>query len=417
MAIIIFIILICLFSCPVNVRAGNDIPVPSSGVYFGAWVTGPNGETGNSVIRDFENTIQKNASILSGVWTDTVNYEDPNYPDWNLHQLQNMDAVFHAVPLITLNTTNRTLSEIVSNTIHPDDKRANNQTKPDDFFRGWARGLKAYGKPVFLRFDHEMNGNWSLWSICDLDNQCRDPDTGLQQTPQLYIDAWRHVHEIFREEGVTNVSWVWCPNNIHDVDIWLTPFDKLYPGDAYVDWTALDVYNADTWPWRSFKDLISNNYATFLGIAPSKPIMLAEFNSGFGGDPTGVKKADWIREALTHDLPNTFPQIKAVMWFNVGPTDPAFGSFRIEDTQATTVAFRESVASSYYISAIPIATPIPNPKPGDSNGDGSVNGLDYVIWLNNYGSVTDIGPAKGDFNGDAYVNGLDYVIWLQNYGL
>ncbi len=53
--------------------------------------------------------------------------------------------------------------------------------------------------------------------------------------------------------------------------------------------------------------------------------------------------------------------------------------------------------------------------PGNANGDSVVDGLDYVIWLNNYGSSKQ-GPSFGNFNGDSVVDGLDYVIWLNNYG-
>jgi hypothetical protein len=73
---------------------------------------------------------------------------------------------------------------------------------------------------------------------------------------------------------------------------------------------------------------------------------------------------------------------------------------------------------------VPTATPrpttIPTPtvaaKPGDANGDKVVDGLDYVIWLNNYGGTNVNGAGQGDFNGDHKTDGLDYVIWLNNYG-
>ena len=54
-------------------------------------------------------------------------------------------------------------------------------------------------------------------------------------------------------------------------------------------------------------------------------------------------------------------------------------------------------------------------SPGDANGDGKVDGLDYIIWLNNYNQTTVNGASDGDFNGDGKVDGLDYVIWLNNY--
>lgn len=52
---------------------------------------------------------------------------------------------------------------------------------------------------------------------------------------------------------------------------------------------------------------------------------------------------------------------------------------------------------------------------GDANGDGQVNGVDYVIWLNNFGKNTSEGRTSGDFNNDGVVSGVDYVLWLNSY--
>ena len=51
---------------------------------------------------------------------------------------------------------------------------------------------------------------------------------------------------------------------------------------------------------------------------------------------------------------------------------------------------------------------------GDADYDGLVDGLDYIIWSNNYKQPGNWGDAN--FNGDVLVNGLDYVIWSNNYG-
>jgi hypothetical protein len=58
----------------------------------------------------------------------------------------------------------------------------------------------------------------------------------------------------------------------------------------------------------------------------------------------------------------------------------------------------------------------PLPKSGDANSDGTVNEVDYInYWLPSYHqSVT--GILKGDFNGDNFNDGVDYVIWLNNFG-
>lgn len=61
-------------------------------------------------------------------------------------------------------------------------------------------------------------------------------------------------------------------------------------------------------------------------------------------------------------------------------------------------------------------TPNQSTKQGDANGDNQVNGADYIIWLNNYGSATTQKQSKGDFNSDGNVNGADYILWLNHYG-
>jgi hypothetical protein len=64
----------------------------------------------------------------------------------------------------------------------------------------------------------------------------------------------------------------------------------------------------------------------------------------------------------------------------------------------------------------PKITPTPTPDvPGDGDGDGVVNIDDYVIWFNNYQEVLG-GNNYGDYYPDDFIDGLDYVIWLTNFG-
>lgn len=72
------------------------------------------------------------------------------------------------------------------------------------------------------------------------------------------------------------------------------------------------------------------------------------------------------------------------------------------------------------LSPTPTPTPTPqcSPLPGDGNRDCNVNGIDYVIWLNNYGRngpPESLSPVDGDYFDDDKINGIDYVVWLNNY--
>ncbi|MCA1553634.1 MAG: glycoside hydrolase family 26 protein, partial [Chloroflexi bacterium] len=213
----------------------------------------------------------------------------------------------------------------------------------DGYIRSWAQAAKAWGKPFFLRFDHEMNGYWGYpWIVQKNGNQ-----------PADFAPMWRHVRDLFTQEGVSNVSWVWCPN-IEDNQT--TPLGSLYPGDAYVDWTCLDGYNwAQTQPddWRSFTETFTgnawrpyNSYQAVLNLAPNKPMMIGETATNeFTGDG-GVKKAEWIRNLLATEFPNTFPKVRAFMWWNIWVAGNP--PFPLDSSQAATDAFKTGIASTYY---------------------------------------------------------------------
>ena len=56
----------------------------------------------------------------------------------------------------------------------------------DWYIRRWATGARDWGHPFFLRFDHEMNGDWFPWS------------EGVNgNTAGQFVAAWRHVHKLF----------------------------------------------------------------------------------------------------------------------------------------------------------------------------------------------------------------------------
>lgn len=213
--------------------------------------------------------------------------------------------------------------------------------KYDQYITEWATAAKQWGHPFFLRFDHELNGYWYPWNEQMNGNK-----------PGDFVRAWRHVHDIFTRVGATNATWVWCVN-IEDVRT--TPLAEVYPGDAYVDWTAVDGYNkaTDADSWLPFASIFGQNpwgyhntYQDLLTVAPSKPIMVAEIaTTDSGGDP-----AAWIRDSLTVQLPQHFPAIKAVVWFNWSGGTAANNAYPIETTPAKQAAFRQAIGSSYYSS-------------------------------------------------------------------
>jgi beta-mannanase len=194
----------------------------------------------------------------------------------------------------------------------------------DSYVKSWADGLRAVHHRVLLRFDHEMNGNWSQWS------------TGvLGQTPADYVAAWRHVHDVFAAEGATNVSWVWSPNVVYTGS---TALSLLYPGDAYVDLVGLDGYNwgpVDQFhTWQSFAQVFLPTLSQVEALS-RRPVMVSEV----GCTTVGGDKAQWITDMFA-TLRST-PAITALVWFNEDKEQ----DWRIDSSPATTAAFKAGLAS------------------------------------------------------------------------
>jgi len=207
----------------------------------------------------------------------------------------------------------------------------------DAFVRDWAQAAAAWGKRIYLRPMHEMNGDWYAWGRGVHGNTAAD-----------FVAAWRHLHDIFVQAGATNVKWVWSPNVRYGTEY---PLSDLYPGDAYVDWLGLDGYNWGSDPhlshpsWQSFGDIFRATYREVTALAPGKPMMITETASTeHGGD-----KAAWITQTLLNDVPS-YPAVRAVIWFNEadGPSD-----FRINSSPASLAAFKAVLNSATYSGRLP----------------------------------------------------------------
>jgi beta-mannanase len=199
----------------------------------------------------------------------------------------------------------------------------------DAQIRRFASAVKNLGYPVFLRPAHEMNGDTYPWIVGT-----------FGQTAADYVNAWRHLHDVFASAGATNVIWVWSPD-VYTEDN--TSFSALYPGDAYVDWVGLDGYNWGGNNWQSFASVFGSAYQSVTAIT-SKPLVIAEIASAEANDG-GAKKAAWLSDALTVAIP-AMPQIRALCWFNVGGSP----DWRIESSSAVQAVFAAAISSPRYLS-------------------------------------------------------------------
>ncbi len=225
-----------------------------------------------------------------------------------------------SIPLVTLgmNTTSNGGVSVITNGVS------------DAYLRTWAKGAKAFGKEIWFRPLHEMNGNWYPWGGSYGSN-----------TPAQVVAAYKHIHDIFVAEGATNVKFVWSPNGESVPNTSANAIEKYWPGDAYVDYVGVDSYNAGTsasWSrWQTIDECFGPAYNSVVKLT-AKPIFLAESScSEKGGD-----KAAWIADTFAK-FGTKYTQVVGVVWFNEKLTE----DWRVSTTDAALQAFRKVVANGY----------------------------------------------------------------------
>jgi hypothetical protein len=202
-----------------------------------------------------------------------------------------------------------------------------NDGRFDAYVGWWAQQIERVPGRVLLRPMHEMNGNWYPW--CGTRNG---------NHPEEFVSAWRRVHGIFAEAGARNVDWVWSPYAVSVPDVEDNGLSAYYPGEAYVDWMALDGYNwgaTQPWScWQEFGEIFDTAYRTLAALG-SRAILITEM----GCAETGGNKPAWIRN--TSEIVDTrYPRIRGVVWFNADKEC----DWRIESSEESLRAFREAWA-------------------------------------------------------------------------
>jgi hypothetical protein len=192
----------------------------------------------------------------------------------------------------------------------------------DPYIEAFASAVGEHGWPVAIRFAHEMNGHWFPWSEQQSGNR-----------PGEYVEAWRHVHDIFDELDVANVIWLWSPNILRPVpDVSLA---ALYPGDGYVDWIGMVGYAVE----ESTAAAVFDPTLAALRQFTDKPLVITET----GAQP-GERKAVWIEDFF--GWLSGHPDVIGFIWFEYDTDQGGHADWRFTETPATVAAFQDGVAAT-----------------------------------------------------------------------
>jgi len=199
----------------------------------------------------------------------------------------------------------------------------------DSYFTTLADEAKAFGYPIFLRIGSEMNINQGTGAFAGA--------ASFGENVTAFVAAWQRIVDIFRNENASNVFFVWNPNW---ADIGPNHWTAYYPGDSYVDWVGIDLYQYQQ----------DSNPNTMLGIyndySNQKPIMICEWGvngeSEWGGSSTDQSGATFVNNFF--DAIEARPDIQMIC-YQYG------GDFMFNSTtfQLTTSAYQNRISNPRYI--------------------------------------------------------------------
>lgn len=208
--------------------------------------------------------------------------------------------------------------------------------KYDSYFSQAADAAKAFKKPLFMSWNHEMNGDWWPWSQAFAAKHPEKSDW----TAGRYIKVWQRIIRIFRDRGVTNVAFAWAPDvNGRKIDNYPSKegWKAYWPGDDFVDWVAPSLYNA-----------ISPIELQYLANSYDKPIFISEWATGdnyskwYPGPYPG--DAAWVRMFMDMVL-NNIPAVKGISYFNYMP------SYYIDRNRAQLEVYKKALSNKRFIDA------------------------------------------------------------------
>ena len=322
------------------------LAIPDGHAYAGAYIDF--GEREDTValeqIEGFDQQVGKRQAIIAF----SSDWGNQSFPQQQLAIISH----YGAIPLVFWSPWDRPVD---NNTPRSQRGRFNLQAilagQWDEYIDRWASQAKDYGKPLFVSWGLEMNGDWFSWSGVYYGKDV--PVDGCAHCfagPEIFKKTYRYVVDRVRAKGASNILWVWHPNNGSVPEQPWNAMSQYYPGPDYADWLALSAYGKQfKGPgWISVDAALSRAYQELSQVDPAKPLMLAEW--GIGEFPKEGSKAQWIAEFFQR-LPGEFPKFRAIVfwherWQN---EDLSVSNLRVNSSAEALDAYRKGIADRYWL--------------------------------------------------------------------
>lgn len=254
-------------------------------------------------------------------------------------------GAFSASPLINQLTEIKSLGAAVMLTVQPFQGLAAITNAEIAGLADLCKNVNSLGLLVFLRWGHEMNGYWYPWG----------------DSPIAYQIMFRRVSLAVKAAAKKTVL-VWAPNAgagypygtsgqylpkkgdprfkemdtngdgvLNSKD---DPYTPYYPGDAYVDWIGVSMYDKRTESQSTTLANVQSDRPTILSYlgsstfnlyttfvqAKKKPFLIAETAAAYypsypAGSGELVIKETWWKQFWAASTLQRYPLLKIVLWF------------------------------------------------------------------------------------------------------
>ncbi len=206
---------------------------------------------------------------------------------------------------------------------------------------------------MLIEFAPEMNGNWFPWSgYFQGERETKFGDPNLSDGPERYIEAYRHIVEIFREEKVSNATWFFHVNYSSVPEEDWNRMTRYYPGDDYVDWIGVSIYGPQR-PgdeWLNFNVIMDEVYSELTEISVNKPLAILEFGSIDNENDPGLKPM-WIKSVLNSITSGLYPRIKAISYWHSSweNDDGSISNMRLDSSPESLEVYRGLISNELFI--------------------------------------------------------------------
>jgi beta-mannanase len=316
-------------------------------IYFGAFADfgGSEDIVTKEKIENFEKLVGKKTSwsYISQNWKNGI-----TYPKRNIHIIHDSNTT----PFVRLmprseeeiegfEDGNFTMQRIIDGNF-------------DKELKQWAKDAKTDNIPLLLDFGVEMNGFWFPWSgkNCGAGKLDGYGDPNYPDGPERFRDAYRHIIDIFKNEGANHITWFFHPDIQRLPDEEWNSAKYYYPGDDYIDWIGLSIYGVqfNNEEWIDFSESLRSQYIYVNEITDKKPIAILEF--GVTDNRIDGSKSAWFEDAFSTILSNQYIKFSAVTywhedWIN---EDGSRSTLKVNSSKESLETFKRLIQNDRFIS-------------------------------------------------------------------